>query len=326
MFWLSLWLFAMCILLSIVTRWWLGDSVRFSRVIGYIMPWLIVMLMSGVFSACLAKHWLLAVAMSIPLLYICISYSPLFLNCLQVAEAESQHIKIMSYNLWNFNKNPDAAADLIRREQPDILLMQEISTDHFQYLIKDLNELYLDTPLQFEYVPEMKQAVISRFPILPVRTDIDKGRAQKVRIETSFGIITVINVHIFNFPWQRRHQQLIDLVIEDVSITNGPLILGGDFNTNDQSQAYKITKRYLKNAHWESGCGFGFTFPTPNKKTRIGPFLTAFIRIDHIFYSKHFSSRNSRTLNESGGSDHYPVITELIPKENMWPFVHAEDQ
>ena len=176
---------------------------------------------------------------------------------------------------------------------------------------------YVDTPMQYDHAPEIKQAVISRFPIFPIRADFEKGRVQIVRIETSFGPITVVNAHIFNFPWQRRHRQLVELATEDVAKIQGPLILGGDFNTNDQSRAYRITERYLKNAHWESGCGFGFTYPASFTKKRINLYSMALVRIDHIFYSKHFYSRISRTLNESGGSDHYPVIAELIPNESM---------
>jgi endonuclease/exonuclease/phosphatase (EEP) superfamily protein YafD len=224
----------------------------------------------------------------------------------------------MSYNIWNKNRNPAAAIELIRREKPDILLLQEVNTDHFQYLITHLNSLYGNTPLSSEYIPEMKQAVLSHYPMLPIGADIDKGRAQIVRIETSFGSITILNVHIYNFPWQRRHHQLIELVKEDIATIQGPIILGGDLNTNDQSEAYQITERYLKNAHEESGCGLGFTFPSQDSGYRISKILQAIIRIDHIFYSDHFYARSSKTLDESGGSDHYPVVAELIPIESLW--------
>ena len=318
LFWMCLWLFGICILLSFVIRFCSGDSFRFVRVTGYIMPWLLIVLVPGLIAAWLSKRKCLALLLSIPSFFICISYSPHFLNCSKVANAEGPYIKVMSYNIWNQNRTPAAAIELIRREKPDILLLQEVNSDHFQYLITHLNSLYGDTPLSSEYVPEMKQAVLSRYPMFPIGADIEKGRAQKVRIETFFGPITVINVHIFNFPWQRRHRQLIELVKEDIAKIQGPIILGGDLNTNDQSEAYRITERYLENAHRESGCGLGFTFPSQDSGFRIGRILSALIRIDHIFYSDHFYSRNSKTLNESGGSDHYPVVAELIHREQLW--------
>ena len=141
LFWIFLWLLGISILLSFVLRWWTGDSIPFVRRIGYIMPWLLVLLVPGVLIALLSKYNLLAVILSIPTFIICISYSPLFLNCLQVADANSPTIKVMSYNIWKNNRNPAAAAELIRREQPDILLLQEIRTDKFQDLLKNINGL-----------------------------------------------------------------------------------------------------------------------------------------------------------------------------------------
>ena len=282
------------------------------------MPWLLVILVPGLFAAWLTKRYWLVFLLAIPAFVIFISYSPHFFNCSKVVNAEGPYIKVMSYNIWDQNRTFDAAIELIRREKPDILLLQEIRPDHFQYVVDNLNSLYTDAPLSFEYVPEINLAVISRYPMFPIGADIDKGRAQKVRIETFFGPVTVINVHIFNFPWQRRHRQLIELVKEDIAKIQGPIILGGDLNTSDQSEAYRITERYLENAHRESGCGLGFTFPSQDSGFRIGRILSALIRIDHIFYSDHFYSRNSKTLNESGGSDHYPVVAELIPNEQLW--------
>ncbi len=315
---MCLWLFGISIILSFAVRLWSGDSFRFVRVTGYIMPWLLVILVPGLVAAMLFKRNWLALLLAIPSFIICISYSPHFFNCSKVVNAEGPYIKVMSYNIWDQNRTLDAAIELIRREKPDILLLQEIRPDHFQYVVDNLNSLYTDAPLSFEYVPEIYLAVISRYSMFPIGADVDKVRAQKVRIETVFGPVTVINVHIINFPWHRRHRQLIELVKEDIAKIQGPQILGGDLNTNDQSEAYQITKQYLKNAHAESGCGFGFTYPSQNSVFRIGKNLSAIIRIDHIFYSKHFNSRNTKTLNESGGSDHYPVVTELIPNEPLW--------
>ena len=317
LYWLSLWLLGLGILLNYAMRWWPGDYVRSVRIIGYTMPWLLAILVPGVVVAWLAHHRWLAATLFAPILIICLTYLPLFLNCSQVAATDSSALKVMSYNVWGHNRNLAAAAALIRREQPDILLLQEINPDHFQYLAKDIEDLYLYKRLQLDYVPEINLAIISRFPITPIGADIEKGRTQKVHIETSFGIVTVINVHIHNFPWLRRHGQLITLIEEDIVNSQGPVILGGDFNTTDQAQAYKTVIRYLKNAHEESGCGFGFTFPTPVRRKKGSFPWPAMMRIDHIFYSKHFSSKNAKTLENGGGSDHYPVIAEIIPKKNQ---------
>ena len=204
-----------------------------------------------------------------------------------------------------------AAIKLIREERPDILLLQELGPNNVQSFVDNLKGLYPDQRLQFDYVPEMNQAIISRYPIKTLGTDKKKGRAQKVRLETPFGQFTVINIHAYKLRWLRRHHHMITLLQEDIVHTQDPIILGGDFNTSDQSQTYRMVKRYLKNAHWESGCGFGFTFPSSAVRLKRRYPLPAMVRIDHIFISNQFRAKSARTLSESGGSDHFPVVAEL---------------
>jgi endonuclease/exonuclease/phosphatase family metal-dependent hydrolase len=102
------------------------------------------------------------------------------------------------------------------------------------------------------------------------------------------------------------------LLSEDARHAQSPIILGGDFNTNDQSQTYRLVNQYLRNSHWEVGCGFGFTYPTPESIFGMDLPIPALIRIDHIFYSDDFIAIRARTLTDSGGSDHYPVMAELV--------------
>ena len=319
LFWLSLWLFGIGILLNYAMRWWPGDNVRSVRIINYTMPWLLVILVPGVVFAWIAHHRWLSATLLAPILIIFFTYLPLFLNCSQISAVYGPSLKVMSYNVWGHNRNLAASAHLVKTEQPDILLLQELNPDHLPVFIDHLDGLYPDKPMQFDYVSEMNQGIISRFPIAPLSADEEKGRAQKVHLITPFGPITVINVHIHNFPWRRRQQELINILNEDIATVDDPIIFGGDFNTNDQSQAYQMVQRHLKNAHWESGCGFGFTFPSPAKRKNRFFLWPAFIRIDHIFYSNHFHSYNARTLIDSGGSDHYPVTAEIFPNQRLFP-------
>jgi endonuclease/exonuclease/phosphatase (EEP) superfamily protein YafD len=309
--WLSLWLFGLGVLLSYAMRWWPGDGFLSVRFINYFMPWLLVVLVPGFVFAWLAHKKWLGATLSVPILIICLTYLPLLLNCTQSAVADGLSLKVMSYNVCSKNRNLTEAAKLIMEEQPDILLLQEIGTDGFQGFLDNLHGLYGDKQMLFDYVPEMEQAVISPYPIKRLEVDWKKGRAQKVRLETPFGQFIVFNIHAFNFGWLRRHRHMTTLLQEDILTTRDPIILGGDFNTSDQTQTYRMVSRYLKNAHRECGCGFGFTFPASAFRLK-GRFpLPAIIRIDHLFFSHHFSLGRARVLNESGGSDHFPVVAEV---------------
>ena len=293
-------------------RWWPGDRFITVRFINYFMPWLLVLLVPGFILAWVAHHRWLAATFFASILLICLTYLPLFLNRSPITVADGLPIKVMSYNIWLGNKNLAAASKLIEAEKPDILLLQELGPSVAQNFVDNLKGLYPDKRLQVDYVPDMNQAIISRYPIKPLGADERKGRAQKVRLETPFGQFTVLNIHAYNLGWLRRHQQMTALLQEDIVHAQDPIILGGDFNTSDQSQTYRMVKRHLKNAHWESGSGFGFTYPSPAVRLKKRYPLPPIIRIDHIFISNQFSAMSARTLSESGCSDHFPVVAELV--------------
>jgi endonuclease/exonuclease/phosphatase (EEP) superfamily protein YafD len=158
------------------------------------------------------------------------------------------------------------------------------------------------------------QAIFSRYPLEQISVEFKKGRTQKVFIETPAGRIAVWNVHPippFLVPPQQYDAQISALAV-DISKAKGPLIVAGDFNATDQSEAYRTINWYLKNAYWEAGQGFGFTYPAPPYTFMDTGFQTGPLwRIDHIFHSQDFLVTNAYTLKMSGGSDHFPIVAEL---------------
>lgn len=292
-------------------RWWPGDQFLPVRLVNYFMPWLLVGLLPGLTLAGLARRKWVALALAAPTLIIGLTFAPLFLPRPAEVLAANTSLKVMSHNVWYHNQQPAEVARLIRQEQPDILLLQELSPPMARTLTRQLADLYPEGQLYWAYEPAVFQGIISRFPLTPVELAFDKGRTQKVIAETPAGPIAVWNVHPNTpLPWSRQVQQITGLV-EDIAAADGPLIVGGDFNTTDQSEMYSRVGQYLHNAHWEAGWGFGFSFPADRPRFRDVPIITPVIRIDHIFYSDHFSARAARTLDESGGSDHLPVTAEL---------------
>jgi hypothetical protein len=101
------------------------------------------------------------------------------LNFSPIAVADGLPLKVMSYNVWLGNKNLAAAAKLIGEERPDILLLQELGPNNFQNFVDNLKSLYPDKRLQFDYVPEMDQAIISRYPIKPLGADKKKAEPKR---------------------------------------------------------------------------------------------------------------------------------------------------
>lgn len=311
LWWWSLTLVGVGLTLWYALRWWPGDRLLPVRLLNYFMPWLLAGLIPGLITAGLARCKWTCLALAIPVTLISLTFVPLFLPQSPAVLAANTKLKVMSYNVWGRNRTLEQAAQLIRREQPDILLLQEVYPPLADKLAAKLADLYPDAALHVAYEPRAGQAVFSRFPVTPVALAYEKGRTQKVSLTTPTSPIAVWNLHPnVPQPWTRHYQQLAALT-EDIAQIDGPLIVGGDFNTTDQSETYDLVNQYLQNAHWEAGWGFGFTFPAHKPRFEGIPVLTPVVRIDHIFYSPHFTALNARTLSESGGSDHFPVVAEL---------------
>jgi vancomycin resistance protein VanJ len=240
------------------------------------------------------------------------SLCPIFFPRAQKVQPGRTIFKVMSYNVWRNNRHMNEVAAVIRKEQPDILLLQELTPKMVSPLIDALGDFYHNSSPNFNYEKSLLQVVLSRYPISSLGASPKEGQAQKVLIETPETAITVINVHPRRqLSWLKRYYQIFVLLAADFATTNGPLILGGDFHTTEESQRGRLIKRYLSDAHTKTGKGFGFTFPASadifGGKVHIPPL----VRIDHIFYNNYFVPKSARTLRESGGSDHFPVVAEL---------------
>ena len=312
-FLLGLWLFGLGVLLGYLLRWWSGDQLLPVRLMSYLMPWLLIILIPALILAGMTHHKWLFITLLIPTLLITMTYAPLFVTCFKTDNVGLTPVRIMSYNVWRENRDMHAVTEVILKEQPDILLLQELKPARADRLTAALVNLYSDAKLHFIYEPKMLQGVISRYPITSLGAFPKKGQAQKVSINTPDGPITVFNIHPpKQSGWSRRYRQISALLEEEIATTEGPVILGGDFNATEQTQTYRMVNRYLGNAHREAGCGFGFTYPASMCIFKGKVLIPPLVRIDHIFYNKYFFPANARTLKESGGSDHFPVVAEFL--------------
>ncbi len=317
-FWTTLWLFALISTFCLVLGWTTGDRLLLVRLSRYLLPWVLFSLLAGLVPALLLRRIWLAAALAGPALIIGFGYLPLFMPRRAPPAGQGVQLKVMSFNVWSENSSLLPAAKLIREKDPDILLLQEVSREQLRELTLGLekNSNVSDPHWQVAYAPDAMQAVVSRYPITPLMVSRKLGLAQAVRVDTAAGAITVFNVHPQRGNWKRRHWQLTTLLQKHLLPTKGPVLLGGDFNTTDRSQTYRMLSRQLRNAHWEAGRGFGFTYPA--NLHAWGEFLPAWplVRIDHIFYNRHFQAVSAETLRESCGSDHLPVMANLMLLKN----------
>jgi endonuclease/exonuclease/phosphatase (EEP) superfamily protein YafD len=310
-FWLVVWLMGLGLILIYPLRWFSGDSLKPVRMISYITPWLLVISLPFLIIAGMSRRkWLSAILATATLANI-LSFAPLFLpRHSALASADDFSLKIMSYNMHGIPK-VDGVLEVIRQEKPDILLIQECSPALAAPSFHGLDDLY---PASYVDQKGFGQAILSRYPLKQMGAESDTGRTLKVLIQTPVGPIAVWNTHPippFLVPPQKYDAQISALAAE-ISKATGPLIVGGDFNATDQTEAYRKIHRDLEDAYREAGKGFGFTYPAPpytfmDMHLQTGPLW----RIDHIFHSSHFIATSARTLTSAGGSDHFPIVVEL---------------
>jgi vancomycin resistance protein VanJ len=311
--WKILWAFGLAALLGLTLHGWSGDHFFPGRYTGYLMPWFLVILIPGFVWALLMRHWSLAVVLGVSLGMILYAYAPLLLPRHNLVHAASGELKVMSFNVWSKNSSPGRIAEAVSEYGPDILLLQEITLPQFETLSRRLDEITATTGEVWSkaYEPLSLQAVVSRYQLQSQWAKVNKAKVQVVSAEAPFGTVMVFNVHPTWGNWARRNRQLSDLLREDILPCDMPLILGGDFNAPDRSEIFRLLARHLHNAHTEAGKGFGFTFPASlSMGNRLLPFFPL-VRIDHIFFSDHFSVLHAATADDAYGSDHLPVTARL---------------
>ncbi len=162
-------------------------------------------------------------------------------------------------------------------------------------------------------------ALFSRYPILENRIiGYPELRSPLLRavVDVQGTPVTVYVVHltspaVLGLPWayddSARNKELT-LVRDVLAGETGPLVVLCDCNFSDQSEAYRTFDGLLTDAFRAAGRGMGFTFPNER------PLVPPLVRIDYIWHSDHFVTLNAHTLNDSGTSDHRPVIATLAIK------------
>lgn len=282
-----------------------GEQFLGVRLVSYLAPWVSVTLLVYGMVCLLLKYRILAVAAIFTGGLIFLPYAKQFIPTNATIPNDRAVYKIMTYSKMGRNKDINAIAKVINSEKPDILVMQEIDYDDAYYLLKLLESAYKQ-PLSIEH--SHYGIVLSRFPTNNQLKGAKRFN-QSVLVSLPETEVIVKNVHLQkSFRSTSIQYEMVKSLAEQVKNEDRPLIVAGDFNATMVNYPYVIIGQYLDNAFERAGFGFGFTFPSANR--RLGK-ITPFMRIDHIFYSRHFVAYDAWVSNDAGSSDHFPVVALL---------------
>jgi len=220
---------------------------------------------------------------------------------------ESTELRIFHLNLLSSNTEYQAVIDLIRKEQPDIISLQEVS---FAWR-RELQVLLQDYP-DYKIIPRQDNfgiAVLSRIPLLSIE-EKDWGQTGGlpsflVRFLSGERTIRLALLHplppINQIYYQQRNKTL-KAVIHELKSEQGEAMLVGDLNISMWSPDYQILENdgFLKNARK----GFGINSSWPSGLGYLG------IPIDHVLASENLQVKNFRT-SINVGSDHLALMVTL---------------
>lgn len=238
-------------------------------------------------------------------------------------------ITVMTYNVMGFNKHPESVADAILASGADVVALQELNLGVAQAIRQRLSSKYPYQQLDAQDGYD-GSGVISRYPLRLSDEHLPGtwvGTPQVLFLTMGDQSITILQVHVFAthpdaleamelsiFERERQARAIKDFV----ETHPGPVIVPTDFNSTSQNSPYQIVTSVLSDAWAEAGWGVGSTFPgvlssDSNRLTLAGVDMpTWLIRIDYIFYSRHFRAVEAHIGPWDGYSDHRPVIARLV--------------
>ena len=225
---------------------------------------------------------------------------------------QSSTIIVMSYNFGNGLASPDSLITVINGSGADIVAMQDMTLNQIEGLKLGLLNVY---PFQVIHGAGISGiGLLSRYPILEDQLFSLRGSNPYLQAKLQVGddILTVIVVHppVSFGPGGPDAPSRADLpVLAEMAVKNDTTVLLGDLNFTDQNEGYSCLQRArLVDAFRAAGFGLGLTYP--KRRYSGAPFLPL-IRIDYIFVTDDILPVRA-WVGEDGGSDHLPVLAELI--------------
>lgn len=232
---------------------------------------------------------------------------PVYLNqSSNIDDPKRKTLTLLHSNVLSSNLQHEKLIELIEKEQPDIIVTQEVN----EQWTTSLSKLHMAYPYQLIHPREdnFGIALYSKTPLLNAQI-IRIGMAKLPSIKASFvfnnEVITLVASHSLPPVNQQylvsRNEHILALATLLNSIQT-PKILVGDLNTTPWSSFYHPLTANSNMINTRQGFGIIATWPAA-----LGPLG---IPIDHVLISNEFKVV-SMDVAKSIGSDHLPLIVSV---------------
>ncbi len=154
--------------------------------------------------------------------------------------------------------------------------------------------------------------ILSRFP-LASREDASGWLATEAQLPDGTRILLLAALVPKPHLRQREHASVVAGIEDRLARAEGRFLAGIDLNAGPASGSAHRIATLGADAHWAAGTGFGFTFPTSERRMGIlGPWL----RIDYLFAGQRLAPTAVETLPDRGRSTHLPLRGEFMLRES----------
>jgi len=232
----------------------------------------------------------------------------------------------MSYNIHvgvGMDKKLDLQriADVINKEQPDLVGLQEVDRGVKRTEGKDeIAELAKLTRMDYAFAHNLDYqggqygvAILSRFLIKNIdhrmfenKREAERRGMLRIEVELDGKIVNFVTTHL-DYQYEDGRVFETEQVLKFLEGVSGPIIFVADMNDEPTGEAYKLILSKFDDAWIQSKAkGDGFSYPADEPKKRI----------DYVFYGKdEFKSKRAKVV-ETLASDHVPVVAELELKDS----------
>ncbi len=309
--------------LFLLVRWLIGETTTID-IINRFVPLLLMPALVLLPLCLLLKRVRLALLMIPAVWTFGVYFAPLFLP--NKLPPDASHLTVATYNLGARTGGIEALIATIGAVDADVIGLQEVSQQAAAQISEALVVQYPYMALHPHEQVYNGTGLLSKRPILEdFSYPYEPGRLRLQRTQIDFDGLPLV---VFNFhaqptteSWRppdvmvRREQ--VWRLLDEAQKADGPTILLGDFNLNEQSIEYQRIAESFADAFYEAGWGMGFTNPmwADLEAPPISPDILRLIpphrRIDFVFYDGAFQAVRADVWPEPGGSDHLPLLAEL---------------
>lgn len=220
----------------------------------------------------------------------------------EVQAAQSRNtIKLLHANVLLSNQNHESLLKLIRKEQPDIISLQEL-TPKWAKSIRALTDIYPYYKIESRpgaFGIALLSKLKAKIKLLPLAEQYSPSLM--ATIETANGELRLISSHPIvpiKQSWYQTRNKHLDYLANFIGQGKQRIIVG-DLNITRWSPIFRRWQKRLQMNNARDGFGIVATWPT-----------FPLIAIDHCLVSKDVHVDNFYR-GENIGSDHWPIIVDL---------------